>query len=474
MPYKKIKQRTRKTVRLNSFMRGIDNLKDDLQTSVDSAKECFNFDTSSGALTPLRGFSNIEVKPFTGFWAIFQNSGYSIIDGKKFYSMVMVDTSGKLMGCDYNDFGIMGEVYESPDEGFRFTSVPQMVEYKNEGADAMLFSSPTDGLVVWNGGTDFPQKIENAPLITSMALHGERLFVTVADRTDKVWFSQVFDPTKWEVSLSGAGYIGFSDERGECEKVITYGGYVYVFRSYGISRIKAYGDQSEFEVDHVFTSGSKILTSTVTLCSNRIVFATEDGLFSFNGSSVVKILPALTPSLEFSNNSASAFYKGKYYISCVLNGRKYVGCENGKFVNNCMLVYDLYSDAYVLYRGIDVRYIAPLTGVGKVYLVVGDSRGLCAMSETRLFGGELLTRKWKSPASDFGIAEKKTLKEILIYTDYDITLRVEGDSETKEIEIKGKLGRSRVPVNISSYTFSIEFISNDYDCRIASPTIVFY
>jgi hypothetical protein len=102
---------------------------------------------------------------------VYQNSGYRIDNGKKFYSAIMVDDSGLLMGYDFNEYGLAGELYQAPSEGFRFTSVPEMVEYKKDGVDAMLFSSPTDGLVVWYGGSSNPQKVENAPLITSMAMH---------------------------------------------------------------------------------------------------------------------------------------------------------------------------------------------------------------------------------------------------------------------------------------------------------------
>jgi hypothetical protein len=96
------------------------------------------------------------------------------------------------------------------------------------------------------------------------------------------------------------------------------------------------------------------------------------------------------------------------------------------------------------------------------------------MSSTTLFMGEIPLRKWSSPDSDFGSEEKKTLKEILIYTDYDITVKVNFDGKSKEVKVGGKMGQSRVPINVRGHIFSIEFISKAHDCRIASPTIVFY
>lgn len=473
MKYKKIIAKPQKKIRLNSFLRGIDNEHDDMVASLNSAKEFYNFDISTGSLTPLKGFVEQELKPFGGFWTVAQNSGHTE-DGKKYYSAVFVDDTGLLMGYDFDEHGNAGIMYEAPDQSYRFTSVPQITEYKKDGKDAVLLTSPTDGMVVWLEDGYQPRKIENAPLITSMAKHGERLFVTVADRADRVWYSDEVDPTNWNVSLDGAGYIGFKDERGECEKVLTLGGYVYVFREHGISRITAYGEQTEFVVEHVFSSGSRICASSVTLCGNRIIFACDDGIFSFNGSSVVRLLPLLSPALVFNENTVTAYYKGKLYLATKMYTEKAIGCESAEHVNNVMIVYDTYTDKYGIYRGIDVRRITPMYGVDKVFMIVGNQRKVCVMTNGNDYNGELIERKWRSPESDFGVSEKKLLKSISLFTDYDIVLKVYSESGTVERKIRGKLSRSTVPINLSSHTFAIEFISTDYNCRIASPTLIYY
>ena len=474
MAYKKIARKSKKVLRLNSFFKGVDSEHDDMVASINSAKECYNFDSSTGALTPLIGYEEVEVKPFSGFWTIGYNSSYNDMYKRKMHSAIFVDYEGRLMSYDFDEFGNAGELIEAEESGYRFTSKPQMLEYKKDGVDAMLFSSPTDGLVTWLGSNSAPTKVESAPLITSMALHGERLFVTIADRMDRVWFSDVLDPTNWNVSLQEAGYIGFKDERGECEKVVAFGGYVYVFRAYGISRITAYGDQSEFEVEHVFTSGSRIYPTSITLCANRIVFASDDGIFVFNGSSVSKILGNVSPLLKFNENTVTAFYKGKLYLATYMPVQNRIGCEMIGYKNNVMLVYDFYADKYVLYRGIDVREITPIYGVDKLYMIVGNNLRVCVMNSSNAFDGEVLERKWRTPESDFGTCEKKLFKALSVYTDYDITIKVHGDEESVERKVVGKQGRSLVPINLNSYTFSIEFISTDYNCRIASPTIIFY
>lgn len=474
MAYKKIIRKPKKTIRLNSFFKGIDSINDDMVASVNSAKECYNFDTSTGALTPLSGFSEQTIKAFTGFWLVAENSGYVSSYGEKFSTVVFVDYNGRLMSYDVDEYGTVGDLFEAPEGSFCFTSKPQMIEYKRDGTNVMLFCSATDGLVSWAGGTSEPKQIDSAPPITSMAKHSERLFVTVADKKDKVWFSDVLDPTNWTVSLDEAGYIGFTDERGDCEKLLSFGGYVYVFRSYGISRITAYGDQTEFVVEHVFSSGSKIYPSTITLCANRIIFASDDGIFSFNGSSVTRILPHLSPLLKFGDFTASAYYKGKFYLATKMYLPTKIGCETTTHVNNVMLAYDFYNDKYNVYRGVDIRGIYPIRSIDKLYFIIGNGLRVSVSNNSNTFNGELLERKWKSPESDFGSSDKKLFKELSVCTDYDITVKVYGDEGSVERYVKGKQGRTLVPINLNSHTFSVEFISNDYNCRIASPTITYY
>ena len=75
-------------------------------------------------------------------------------------------------------------------------------------------------------------KVNNAPKITSMCVHYERIFATVQDNQNALWFCKEFDPTKWEIDGTGAGFIEMVDERGYLTKVISFLDYVYIFREY--------------------------------------------------------------------------------------------------------------------------------------------------------------------------------------------------------------------------------------------------
>lgn len=118
--------------------------------------------------------------------------------------------------------------------------------------------------------------VEDAPPVTSMCAHGERLFLTDADG-DAVWFSDDFDPANWNVSLSEAGFIDFGGAGGRVLKAVSFGGYVYVFKSYGISKVYAYGEQNSFSASEIFVSSGKIRGDSITVCGNCILFSRPTG-----------------------------------------------------------------------------------------------------------------------------------------------------------------------------------------------------
>lgn len=67
------------------------------------------------------------------------------------------------------------------------------------------------------------------------------------------------------------------DERGALNRVISYLNYVYVFRDYGISRITAFGAQTDFSVSNLFVSSGKIYPRSVALCGDSVIFLRRTG-----------------------------------------------------------------------------------------------------------------------------------------------------------------------------------------------------
>ena len=158
-------------------------------------------------------------------------------------------------------------------DGITARGTVSAADYRLYGTDVSLICSSVDGMAVYDGET--ARMVESSPKITSMALHYERLFVTSADAVTSVRFSDDLDPTNWSQSLDSGGFVELADGYGKSNKVVAFLNYVYIFRDYGISRMIAYADQSEFSVSNLYVSAGRIYPSSVAVCGDKVIFLSD-------------------------------------------------------------------------------------------------------------------------------------------------------------------------------------------------------
>ncbi|UKI51778.1 MAG: hypothetical protein L6V79_06330 [Clostridium sp.] len=190
--------------------------------------------------------------------------------------------------------------------------------YRYNGKDLFLASSERGFFYTYDGTT--LKKIENAPKMTSMCVHAERIFATVSGEQNKVWFSADFNPENWKVSGNGAGYIDFDDEGGKVIKVVKFLNYVYVFRDFGVERLTAFGAQTDFSVSKIYTASARIYPDTIVPLGDRIVFLTEEGLKCLDGYNVQNIFADLSDFLSKDKRNAVATGMDGKYFSCRQHG----------------------------------------------------------------------------------------------------------------------------------------------------------
>lgn len=186
--------------------------------------------------------------------------------------------------------------------------------YRLNGKDVLLISSEHGKLWVYDGDNP-PYMVNNSPNITSMCIHYERLYATTGGEKNEVWFSDDFDPTNWNVTMIEGGFIQFNDDLGRANKVISFLDHIYIFRDYGINRLTAYGEQSDFNMSRLFVSSGRIYPETIAVCGNRVLFLAEDGIYMFDGVSVRRILDEVTPLITCKDFSLGCYHSGKYYLA---------------------------------------------------------------------------------------------------------------------------------------------------------------
>ena len=303
---------------VKSFGGGMNTVSEDFLLEQGVAKISYNLSGKTGALRECGGFSAFTL-PFDGketevtignkaITKVWYYRRFDLPTRKNDDRILLLSEDKRLYNIYVNGLDLGVSLVDER----QFEETPEALNYRLNGEDVMIFCSGKDKMRVYNG-VDTPTVIDDAPALSSICVHGERLFATSPDTLNTLWFSDDLDPTNWNISLDEAGFVEMADENGALLKVLSFFNYVYVFRSYGITRFYATGEQSRFSLMHLFVSSDRIIGDTVCVCGARILFLTQRGLFDFDGSGTVKILDRLSGLFEGEDNSQAraAYFGGK-------------------------------------------------------------------------------------------------------------------------------------------------------------------
>lgn len=447
--------------RLGGFA-GMDVKRDESVVDFSSATRCYNFDFSSGALKSGYGIASHAAVPTDAlrYWVYrFTNA-----DGVRLEQYIYQQPSGHL------------RYYDPTQDRIKFVATVayeplEALSYRLNSADVLLMSCKDHGLMVWDGKRFLEH---SSPAITSMALHYERLFVTSAEQPTKIFFSDDLDPTNWSTEGDAGGFIELLDERGDLNKVVSFGNYLYIFRDHGISRVTAYGDQSEFAVTGLFVTAGRIYPSSICKCGACIMFLASDGLYVFDGYDCTKRLVNLDGLIIPDDNCAAAFFGGKYYLSCRMDFADgcTVGCESGEHTVNALLVYDVTTGEYSVSRGLNITSLSACTYGGEDFLAAcdGGRGGVITRNGARF--EESLPKHWQSPVSDFGAPDKtKTVREVYTDSDCKFELTLNADGKTKSA-VAGS-GARRIRMNVGCKRLSLAIDCDQSECTVKAPTLLY-
>lgn len=255
-----------------------------------------------------------------------------------------------------------------------FDSAPITLAYKKDDLDTIILAS-NEQMKIWQAGYS-PYTVENVPIITSMCTNEGVLFCTIKEPAFKIWYATDLTAENVGNISSNSGFITLEDDLGYARKIVTFDQNVYVFRDYGISKINYY--KNNISVSQVYQSTTKILTNTVSLCGNNIMFMTGEGLYTFNGVKVNQTSVNISNLLTQQNDYAhAATLADKYYLSLRLNfaDNKRILCEAEEYVNNAVLVVDIKDFSYQIIRGVDVKCLFPFkTEICEKMLVVFNTQ----------------------------------------------------------------------------------------------------
>ena len=437
--YLKGKSRSRRLI--NRFMLGADFSLDEAAQSAASAANYRNFCVDRGVLTDGWG-----IEPHPSF------SGKSgIISAWTHF--------GKYMYCDTDGtVHLLDGGTDTVVSGMTFTAPPIAIDYNLYGEDVTLVCSSKDGMAVYDGSVLKP--VEPSPKITAMALHYERLFVTTSNESDCVRFSDDLDPTNWAEGLDSGGFIRLADGYGRSNKVISFLNYVYIFRDYGISRMIAYADQSDFSVTNLYVSSGRIYPDSVTVCGDRVIFLASDGLYAFDGLDTTRILTKYGDLTPYKDSALGRYFDGKFYLAYSQSGA----------ANDSLLVYDTAKKTAELSVGVRIDGF-----VGGDSLAALSGGSVVSVTRCGAVMGVPTTKLWRVPFNSGDSPDRlKRLEKIYVETATPLTIKVLCDGETREFRLLGADGVQYVKVGMRGRKIGLELITDSVGTRIAELGYIVY
>lgn len=349
--------------------------------------------------------------------------------------------------------------------------------YRLDGEDVLLISSEYGGLWIYDG-VNAPYKVENSPEITSMCIHYERLFATTGGEKNQIWFSDDFNPTNWNISMTEGGFIELQDEGGRANKVISFLDHIYIFRDYGINRLTAYGDQSDFCLTKLFVTSGRIYPDTVAAGGDRVFFLAEDGIYAFDGVSAKRILDNISPLIENREYATACFYDGKYYLALRGNYKdnlKICSEKETLWRNNTVLEFDINTLALNILRGADINCFLPISINNSSILLLSmrktKSCDIGMLNYSGKFFDSSLPKYWRTGLLDLGHKGGKVLREIYINSLYDITAGIITDEGYSEYTLQGSPKVQKIRVNEKSDKFSFYLKSGLDKAEIVHPAL---
>ena len=340
------------------------------------------------------------------------------------------------------------------------------VSYNYEGKDVFLMSSKDIGLMIYDGET--AEKVDGGPGFSSIAIHYERVFGVESGKENQVWFSSTLDPTNWTVSGDSAGYVTFQDECGDCIKVVSFLGYLYIFREHGIYRLTAYGDQEEFSLKKVFTDTGRIYKDTIVLAGDRILFYTDEGIHAFDGYNLAKLNVEI-PKIFTPYTAVGAYLENKYYLACKIDTHEDYDVVR---TNNCILEYDLKEKSLSVLAPIDAIRLTPMAVHHATDVLVvsgtGETHRLGMIDNKGKFFSENTVKKYRSPYGDMGTDRVKIVREILIDTDHPVTVIVTLDGQDYTYNFVGSSRGQKVFVDRAGHKVGFTLTTSSANAKVSS------
>ena len=453
-----------------------------------ACKSIYNFKNVNGCLEKGMGINHLMVRyedkvntyQYQLNLGLDERTFNKVMYFKQFFKQSGDTTHRLLFHCDNNKL-YMFELFSNTNEltwvyELEFDTIPAVLEYKKDDVDSILISS-TNKLVVWT--TDqVPYEITDVPTITSMCEYNDTLYCTIATESEKLWYTESLDPLnigKDEFS----DYIVLDAGIGGGCKVLQFNESVYVFCDYGIYRVNTYA-QDQPTVRLIYSGTGRINPDTIMACGTHVLFVSTDGVYKFNGDTVLKV-DELTDLLQNADNTyaTATYFHGCYYLASTINFEDsyVVGCEtmlSPNFKNNALVKFDLNNKTWEILRGVDIKYMLPLHAGAEEKIICTfnslDKYRIGEITNEGMVFDNVLQRTYITNYLVPENMEQVTIRSVSIDSSKSVQVRIVTDSKTDEFIMRSE-GYKNFSTYIPCRKFQIEIVSKNKDAYVNSVEI---
>lgn len=285
-----------------------------------------------------------------------------------------------------------------------------------------------------------PKSVSNR-YFTSMAVCSDRIFGLYAN---EVRYCEAGIPNNWEY-----GEMLVLPER--CDALIAVDGKVYVLGNTCYT-LTPHAEHIEFKFSRIAHNLGAVAKYSVLNYNGCGVFASSNGLFKISSGKITPIFTQLNDLLDFSR-SASAFFKGKWYLTCRTK-------SSSGIINDVTLKLDLDKEEVegVLEYGFEVLAATPSVIYG------------LRNEEFHSFAQDTSLGRFVKSGIDFATDEKKFLDRLSVTTLHDLDVKIRSENETRLYKVKGKNSLQKINLRDMGWEFSIE-LSSDAGLSVKNLTL---
>lgn len=482
-----LKQINYRLLSINDFSENFNY--DNELTNTKTAKLCVNFCTNSNQLT--KSYGDEKFNCYTGVDT--DNCVYpeianinNILDLKFFVSnqnkiskplkQLMVVTS------DYKIY--MTVLDDSSTNYFEIMDLPKNCNYKildycYQNTNYMIITTKVvenNVNYIYTGHGEPATEIGGEFFIHDICNHNEKMFLVLdEDCRNKILFGSDLNPYNIESSVINMESIRIPASKGKILKLVSLGDYLYVVCEFGIFRMVSYSGQKKHYLEEVYSGNAKIAVDSIVVGGECIIFADEQGVYSFNGNSVEKIELGFDEFFRSTKKhfSVACFNNNKYYLSARLNYLDGIVDNYDYFVNNALIVYDVLSKKIELCCDISIKkMICYQDGYSSRIAILSGSQGvtkLKTLSNTGLYYGKVSKKIWQSHIYNFNKPEsRKIVRYFHIKTRENISLSIISEGKEFIYDVAGSDSVQKITVNVKLKDFSIKIVSSSANPCIES------